>query len=168
PNLSPTPTLHYCTACSPKLTPPAPSGTPVHCGAGGPTVHFVHLMAPTYRPRTSERWAIQPTRITGIEATVAVADRCARYSPSWGTELIKNIGMVAAFVTVRLSARNSSFHAKITQISAVDTSPGETMGKITPVISLIRPAPCSRAASSSSWGTSSMKERIITIAIGTI
>ena len=91
-------------------------------------------MAPIDRPRTSDRWAIQPTRITGTEATVAAADRCAMYSPSWGTELIRNIGRVAALVTVRLSARNSSFQAKITQISAVEISPGEMTGRITSVI----------------------------------
>ena len=51
------------------------------------------------------------------------------YSPSCGTELIRNIGIVAAFVTVRLIARNSSFQAKITQISAVDTRPGRDDGQ---------------------------------------
>src|SRR5882762_2376052 len=85
-----------------------------------------HLIAPIDRPRTRERCAIQPTMITGTEATVAAALRCAMYRPSWGTELIRNIGMVAAFVTVRLSARNSSFQAKMMQISAVDTRPGDT------------------------------------------
>ena len=55
-------------------------------------------MAPIDRPRTNDRWASQPTRITGTEATVAAADRCAMYSPSCGTELIRNIGMVAATV----------------------------------------------------------------------
>src|SRR5205809_1101792 len=123
-------------------------------------------MAPMDRPRTSDRWAIQPTRMTGTEATVAAADRWARYSPSWGTELIRNIGMVAALVTVRLSARNSSFQAKITQISAVETSPGEMTGKITSPISRIRPAPSSSAASSISLGTSSMNERISQMASG--
>jgi hypothetical protein len=46
-------------------------------------------------------------------------------------ELIRNIGMVAALVTVRLIARNSSFHsfhAKITQMSAVD-QPGRDDGQ---------------------------------------
>jgi hypothetical protein len=76
------------------------------------------------------------------------------------------MGRVAAFVTVRLMARNSSFHAKITQMSAVEVSPGEMIGKITLPISLIRPAPSSRAASSSSPGTSSMNDRIIQIASG--
>src|SRR5690348_12707748 len=104
--------------------------------------------------------------MTGTEATVAAADRCARYSPSWGTELIRNIGRVAALVTVRLSARNSSFQAKITQISAVETSPGEITGMITSVISRVRPAPSSSAASSISLGTSSMNERISQMATG--
>src|SRR5580700_10545583 len=104
--------------------------------------------------------------ITGTEASVAAADRCAMYSPSWGTELIRNIGRVAALVVVRLSARNSSFQAKITQISAVDTSPGEMTGRITSVISRIRPAPSSSAASSISPGTSSMNERISQMASG--
>src|SRR6185437_8123278 len=90
-----------------------------------------HLIAPIDRPRTSERCAIQPTMMTGTDATVAAADRWAMYRPSWGTELIRNIGMVAAFVTVRLSARNSSFQAKITQISAVDTRPVDTTGMMT-------------------------------------
>src|SRR5690349_9413 len=118
------------------------------------------------RPRTSDRCAIQPTRMTGTEATVAAADRCARYSPSCGTELIRNIGRVAALVVVRLSARNSSFQAKITQISAVETSPGEITGMITSVISRVRPAPSSSAASSISLGTSSMNERISQMATG--
>src|SRR6266567_2417268 len=90
-----------------------------------------HLMAPMERPRTSERCAIQRTMITGTEAIVAAALRCAMYRPSCGTELIRNIGMVDAFVTVRLSARNSSFQAKMTQISAVDTRPGLTTGMMT-------------------------------------
>src|SRR5258708_738266 len=123
-------------------------------------------MAPMARPRTRDRCAIQPTMITGTEATVAAADRCAMYSPSWGTELIRNIGIVAAFVIARLTARNSSFQAKITQISAVDTKPGATTGMMTSVISRIGPAPSSRAASSVSAGTSSMNERIIQIASG--
>src|SRR6185437_11549331 len=125
-----------------------------------------HLLAPIDRPRTSDRWAIQPTMMTGTDATVAAADRWAMYRPSWGTELIRNIGMVAEFVTVRLSARNNSFQAKMTQISAVDTRPGDTTGMMTSVISLIRPAPSRRAASSISLGTSSMNERIIQIASG--
>jgi len=104
--------------------------------------------------------------ITGTEATVAAALRCAMYRPSCGTELIRNIGIVDALVTVRLSARNSSFQAKMMQISAVDTRPGETTGMITSVISRNRPAPSSRAASSISVGTSSMNERIIQIASG--
>src|SRR5579859_6545975 len=104
--------------------------------------------------------------ITGTEATVAAADRCAMYSPSWGTELIRNIGKVAALVVVRFSARNSSFQAKITQISAVDTSPGEMTGMITSPICRIRPAPSSSAASSISPGTSSMNERISQMASG--
>ena len=104
--------------------------------------------------------------ITGTEATVAAADRCAMYRPSCGTELIRNIGMVAAFVVVRLMARKNSFQAKMMQMSAVETRPGETRGKITSVISRMRPAPSSCAASSSSPGTSSMNERIIQIASG--
>ena len=74
--------------------------------------------------------------------------------------------MVAALVTVRLSARNSSFQAKITQISAVETSPGEMIGQDHLADLPIRPAPSSRAASSISLGTSSMNERIIQIASG--
>src|SRR5580693_9534126 len=104
--------------------------------------------------------------ITGTEATVAAADRCAMYSPSWGTELIRNIGNVAALVVVRFSARNSSFQAKITQISALDTSPGEMTGMITSPICRSRPAPSSSAASSISPGTSSMNERISQMASG--
>src|SRR6202020_3366292 len=82
-------------------------------GTGGVTRGIAaHLIAPIDRPRTRERCAIQPTMITGTEATVAAADRGAMYRPSCGTEVIRNIGMVAGFVTVRLSARNSSFQAK--------------------------------------------------------
>jgi len=67
------------------------------------------LIAPIERPRTSERCAIQPTMITGTEATVAAAPRCAMYRPSWGTELLRHIGMDSAFYTVRLRARNRMF-----------------------------------------------------------
>src|ERR1700742_3069301 len=94
-----------------------------------------HLIAPIERPRTRDRCAIQPTMITGTDATVAAADRGAMYRPSWGTELMRYIGMVAAVVVVRLRARNSSFQAKITQISAVETRPGATTGMMTSVIS---------------------------------
>src|SRR5260370_10497325 len=106
---------------------------------GGGQLRLAHLIAPIDRPRTSERWAIQPTMMTGIEAIVAAAHRCAMNRPSCGTELIRDIGRGAALVTVRLIARNSSFHAKITPITAVDTSPGEMIGKITLPISRIRP-----------------------------
>ena len=53
------------------------------------------------RPRAlSNTPSLDDSMMTGTEATVAAADKWARYRPSWGTELIRNIGRVAAFVTV--------------------------------------------------------------------
>jgi len=76
------------------------------------------------------------------------------------------MGTVAASAAVRLRAKKNSFHAKITQIRAVDAIPGATMGISTTRIVVISDAPSIWAASSTSRGTSWKNERIIHTASG--
>ena len=79
---------------------------------------------------------------------------------------IRKIGTVAAFAAVRFRAKKNSFHAKITQISAVAAMPGATIGSSTVRIVRSSEAPSIEAASSTSPGTSRKNERIIQTAIG--
>lgn len=74
--------------------------------------------------------------------------------------------MVCACTAVRLTAKKNSFHAKITQISAVAAIPGDTSGRMTSRAERQVLAPSRLAASSSSPGTSRKNDRIIHTATG--
>ena len=76
-----------------------------------------------------------------------------------------NMGTVDSF-GARLYAKKNSFQAKMIEMKIVATNPGATMGRTIWSISRARPAPSTRAASSTSRGTSSKNERSIQTAIG--
>ena len=78
----------------------------------------------------------------------------------------RNTGTVPALAAVRLTAKKNSFHAKITQISAVAKMPGETIGRTISRRVRHSGAPSMLACSSSSPGTSRKNERIIHTAMG--
>ena len=104
--------------------------------------------------------------ITGSDAIVAAADSWAQNCPSLVMKPTRNTGTVPAREAVRLTEKKNSFHAKITQISAVAATPGAIIGSSTSRIIRGRCAPSTSAASSTSLGTSCMNERSIQTAIG--
>src|ERR687897_1704352 len=129
--------------------------------------HSSHYFpAPRDNPRTSHFWATQPAMITGNAAIVDAADNRAQNKPSLVMKPTRNTGTVAAWVAVRVTAKKNSFQANMKQIRAVAARPGAIIGTITLRSSSDRLAPSSRAASSTSLGTSSRNERIIHTAMG--
>src|SRR5215211_872718 len=115
---------------------------------------FHYFTAPRDSPRTSHFWATQPAMITGRTAMVEAADRRAQNRPSLVMKPTRNTGTVAAWVAVRLTAKKNSFHAKMKQIKAVAASPGAIIGRMIRRISVNSLAPSTRAASSTSLGSS--------------
>src|SRR5690625_600870 len=103
---------------------------------------------------------------TGRAARVQAADSRAQYSPSPVMNPTSDTAVVFAWTAVSFTAKKNSYHAKITQMSAVAAIPGETMGKITSRTEVHVLAPSIPAASISSPGTSRKNERIIQTAIG--
>src|SRR5690606_16047532 len=134
--------------------------------AGGDGAPGGHFTAPMDRPRTSWRWAIQPTTTMGSDAMTAAADSWATNSPSLVMNPVRKTGTVAAWEAVRFTAKKNSFQEKIMQISAVAAMPGAMIGSITDHRIRSSPAPSTRAASTMATGTSRKNERSIHTAIG--
>src|SRR5439155_12412703 len=129
-------------------------------------VRGLHFTAPKVRPRTSERWASQPARITGATASVEAADIFAQNSPSLVMKLEMKTGNVPEFALVRFTASRNSFQLKISDRSTVAARPGAVSGRTIRVMILRKPAPSTTAASRISFGRSAKKERIIQITSG--
>src|ERR1700754_4081383 len=101
-----------------------------------------------------------------MAASVAAADSRAQNAPSLVMKPTRYTGTVCARTAVSVTARKNSFQEKITQISAVAATPGAIIGSSTARASPHSDAPSTRAASSTSVGTSLMNERSIQTAIG--
>src|SRR5207245_4616401 len=126
----------------------------------------LHLTAPKVSPRTSERWASQPARITGATARVDAADIFAKNRPSLVWKLEMKTGSVPELALVRLTARRNSFQLKISERSAVAARPGAVSGRAIRVMIRRKTAPSKSEASRISLGMSAENGRIIQIKRG--
>src|SRR6266498_5308512 len=126
----------------------------------------LHFTAPKVSPRTSDRWASQPARITGATASVEAADIFAQNNPSLVMKPEMKTGSVPEFALVRFTASRNSFQLKMTDRSAVAARPGAVSGRTIRVMIFRKPALSIVAASRISFGRSAKKERIIQITRG--
>src|SRR5262245_51276099 len=129
-------------------------------------VRGLHLTAPNVRPRTSERCASQPARITGAIAIVDAADILAKNRPSLVWKPDMKTGSVPVFAAVRFTASRNSFQLKMSDRRAVAASPGAVSGRTMRRSTRKKPAPSTVAASRISFGRSAKNERIIQITSG--
>src|SRR4029450_13805766 len=132
----------------------------------GLVVGSLHFTAPNVSPRTSDRCAIHPARITGAIAIVEAADIFAQKRPSLVWKLEMKTGSVPEWALVRFTANRNSFQAKMTERSTVAASPGAVNGSTTRVMIRKNRAPSRTAASRMSRGRSAKNERIIQITSG--
>lgn len=99
-------------------------------------------------------------------ATTPTAAISPQIIPMTDRKKVTVVGTVLALKLVKKKARANSFHDWITQKIAVAAIPGSVKGKTIFVRTLRREQPSIKAASSISWGISSMNPRIIHIVNG--